>query len=266
MKQLTRDIPIDPVDEAQNQENEVVVLANISYDAIENLEKLTTKSIRRSTLCLGITLGVGAVMVAMMGANLAKSTQSFIARSNGQTETLEFYSGNERSNVLIQGFAGRFVQNLYSWRSVLPEGGSPIDKGVEVEGGKRLPSAVWKATLGMETRFASVFRKGLAELISNNVKDTDLQVTYIPKFVQTPEKIGGGKWKARAIGSQIIVSGNGKDIKTKPVAVELTLKAVPPPTINASDRQSQGIRFLAAAARAEGLEVTHITNLTNLEK
>lgn len=255
--QIDEEIKLNPK-AADSSPAEAEILVNTSYEALSRLETLVSKGNRRSMLAMGLTIGTGAIMMAMMAANLGKTNQSFIANGNGEVQKLEFYAGDSRSDALIQSFAGRFVSNLYTWRSTLPETGNPLDKGIS-EGGEIVPSSVYKATLGMEPKFGEKFRREIGKLIAHNLKDSDFQAVYIPREVDAVKKAGSGIWKIRVVGTQQIL---GKEKKQKPIWVELTVRAVPPPTIKSSDKQQpNSLAIAVAAARAEGLEVTNIAEV-----
>jgi hypothetical protein len=219
-------------------------------------------------ICVGLLATnalFGLIIIGMLFAAISRSMPIFITRGNGETENLEFFTGNNRSPTLIKFYAEKTVSNIYTWRSTLPERGNPLDPGIVVEGGKKIPTTAYRYTLALEPEFANSYRKELSELqsIVEGQNNADTQTIYLVEQVGEPESIGSGKWKIKVVGTQLIVSGKGQAPTKFPINVELTIRAVPPPILSEVTQKYEDIGIAKAAmmARAEGLEVTAITNL-----
>jgi hypothetical protein len=216
-------------------------------------------------LILGL-LGINAlflvgIIVVLMGVT-SKSQPIFITRGNGETENIEFFTGNQRSPALIKFYAEKSISAIYTWRNTLPEKGNPPDPGVVVDGGKKIPTTTFRYTLALEPEFANSFRKQLSELQAITQGSSDTQTAYLVEQVGEPEAVGSGKWKIKVIGNQLIQSKDRSPVKM-PINVELTLRAVSPPLLSEVSRKyaDVGLAKAAAMARAEGLEILSITNL-----
>jgi hypothetical protein len=207
----------------------------------------------------------GLIIIGMLFAAIARSMPTFITRGNGETENLEFFAGVDRSPALIKFYAEKVVGGIYTWRSTLPEPGNPLDPGVVVEGGKKIPTTAYRYTLALEPEFANSYRKQLSELqsIIQGQNTAETQTVYLVQQVGEPESLGAGKWKVKVTGTQLIVNSKGQAPTKFPINVELTVRAVPPPILSEVTRKYEDIGIAKAAmmARAEGLEVTAIVNL-----
>ncbi|WP_373545640.1 hypothetical protein [Chamaesiphon sp.] len=219
---------------------------------------------------LGTNLLFGLITMGMLGTANSRAFPTVIARSNGEMESIEFFTGNTRSPALIKLFAEKFVSELYTWRSYLPEKGSPPDPGMQLEGGGKIPTTVFRYTLGMEPEFAKSYRKQLSELkeITQGGSSNQVETMYVPQQLSEPEAIGSDRWKIKVTGVQLIANSKNTPPATVRVDLELTLRAVPPPILSEVAQQytDPGIAKAVMTARAMGLEVTNITNLTPTKK
>ncbi|WP_373543127.1 hypothetical protein [Chamaesiphon sp.] len=62
----------------------------------------------------------GIAIIGILFAAISRSMPTFITRGNGETETLEFFTGNDRSPTLIKFFAQKTMSGIYTWRNTLP--------------------------------------------------------------------------------------------------------------------------------------------------
>lgn len=261
-----RDIPIAADEEmnfeslkAATQLDAPDVMVQVSYPVVAELKKLVLKSVSISIFAMIASIGFGSVATVIGIANLSKANPLAIARSNGETETLEYFAGNARSDELIKSFAARQVRALNTWRTLLPDG--KVDPGEEVESGKKIPTAVFQATLSMEPRFAAAFRKVLAGTISAETQaNKDMQGIFIMGPMGAVRKTGDRLWTVPVTGYQLI-TGGGAPV-TKQIKWELTMMAVPPSYPKADDKKYDPVTSKATQlsnARAEGLEIKNIS-------
>jgi hypothetical protein len=207
----------------------------------------------------------GIAIIGMLFAAISRSMPTFITRGNGETETLEFFTGNDRSPTLIKFFAQKTMSGIYTWRNTLPEKGNISDPGIAVEGGRRIPTTAYRYTLALEPEFANSYRKELSELqsIVQGNGNSGVQTAYIVEQIGEPESLGSGKWKIKVAGTQLIVNNNKEQPRKLNINVEMIVRAVVPPLLSEVTRKYEDIGIAKAAqlARAEGLEVISITNI-----
>ncbi|AFY97217.1 hypothetical protein [Chamaesiphon minutus] len=207
----------------------------------------------------------GIVIIGMLFAAISRSMPTFITRGNGETETLEFFTGNDRSPTLIKFFAQKTMSGIYTWRNTLPEQGNIPDPGIAVEGGRKIPTTAYRYTLALEPEFANSYRKALSELqsIVQGNGNSAMQTAYIVEQIGEPESLGSGKWKIKVAGTQLIVNNNNEQPRKLNINVEMIVRAVVPPLLSevTSKYKDIGIAKAAQIARAEGLEVISITNI-----
>ena len=213
---------------------------------------------------LGVNALLSMIMITMLSTALSKSMPTLITRGNGETETLEFFTGTDRSPALIKFYAEKVMSGIYTWRNTLPEKDNPPDPGISVEGGKKIPTTAFRYTLALEPEFANSYRKQLAELILIvQGQNPETQTVYVPLQIGQPEPFGTGRWKIKVTGTQLIVNGKNQAPKKLPINVEMVLRAVSPPILSEMTRKYPDIGIAKAAqmARAEGLEVESIVNI-----
>ncbi len=207
----------------------------------------------------------GIAIIGMLFAAISRSMPTFITRGNGETETLEFFTGNDRSPTLIKFFAQKTMSGIYTWRNTLPEQGNIPDPGIAVEGGRKIPTTAYRYTLALEPEFANSYRKELSELqsIVQGNGNSGVQTAYIVEQIGEPESLGSGKWKIKVAGTQLIVNNNKEQPRKLNINVEMIVRAVVPPLLSEVTRKYEDIGIAKAAqlARAEGLEVISITNI-----
>ena len=207
----------------------------------------------------------GITIIGMLFAAISRSMPTFITRGNGETETLEFFTGNDRSPTLIKFFAQKTMSGIYTWRNTLPEQGNIPDPGIAVEGGRKIPTTAYRYTLALEPEFANSYRKELSELqsIVQGNGNSGVQTAYIVEQIGEPESLGSGKWKIKVAGTQLIVNNNKEQPRKLNINVEMIVRAVVPPLLSEVTRKYEDIGIAKAAqlARAEGLEVISITNI-----
>jgi hypothetical protein len=214
---------------------------------------------------LGINIIFGLVIIGLLFAAISRSMPTFITRGNGETEKLEFFTGSDRPPALVKFFAEKTISGIYTWRNTLPEKGNPPDPGITIEGGRKIPTTVYRYTLALEPEFANSYRKQLSEfqtIVQGNGNNA-VQTAYLVEQIGEPESIGAGKWKVKVAGTQLIASSPNQQPSKLPINVELTIRAVPPPILSEVTRKYEdvGIAKAAQIARAEGLEVIAITNI-----
>jgi hypothetical protein len=261
---------------SQKDESSLVLVPPDSKDkapeeyVVDNAEVINSKNMltgwRIATFgLLVINVFFGVAIVGMLFAAISRSMPTFITRGNGETENLEFFTGNDRSPTLIKFFAQKTISGIYTWRNTLPEKGNIPDPGIAVEGGKRIPTTAYRYTLALEPEFANSYRKQLGELqsIVQGTGNSSVQTAYIVEQIGEPESLGSGKWKVKVAGTQLIVNSNSEQPKKLNINVEMTVRAVPPPLLSEVTRKYEDIGIAKAAqiARAEGLEVISITNI-----
>jgi hypothetical protein len=213
---------------------------------------------------LVLNLVFGLLLFGVTSMALSKSLPLFVTKGNGETDNLEFFTGNDRSPALIKFFAEEAITNIYTWRNTLPEKGNPPDLGVMVEGGKKIPTTAFRYSLALEPVFAKSFQKELGELVAiTQSVSRDTQTAYVVEQVGEPEIAGSGKWKIKVIGHQLIQPGAGRELVNNPINLDLLVRAVPPPTLSSISKKYEDIGLAKAAAisRAKGLEIINITNI-----
>jgi hypothetical protein len=255
---------LPPSDQELGKEDELVMEAEYYEASPEIAKKNALTGWRLLTTCLlGANVVFCILILLFLMVVVGRSAPTYITKGNGETEKLEFFTGNARSPSLIKFYAEKTITNIYTWRNTLPEKGNPADPGVMVEGGKKIPTMAFVYTLALEPKFANSFRKQLSELMAINQRgEAQVQAAYLVEHVGEPESIGSGQWKIKVIGNQLIQAA-GQNPTTMPINVELTVRAVPAPVLSDISKKysDAGLAKYAAAARAEGLEVLAISNI-----
>lgn len=233
---------------------------------------------KQKSLILILTIG-GICLTAL---SAALSVAVLVSLNKTKTEVMHSYVVDSASNRLaihqiadpneqaqhIQNFASWFVGGLHSYRWYIDgENGEKIaDPGLLVTGGKKIPSAIYVATLAMRPELAIHYRKNIAEVISRkniSAKESSYFKAAVGG-VSPPQKIGKDLWKIYVKGSQISIAESGEERRNERYVV-LTVGRIIPVSLSIAQRDYKDMAMAKAYAEtsAAGLEVQSIEDLAS---
>jgi hypothetical protein len=222
-------------------------------------------------IAIVLLLSVGFVkdlgLFGLVLAGLAKPLPVVVTRGNGDKERMEYQVGLKRSPALVKSFAIGAMRNLHTWVNVLPEKGQPPDPGILVgdtsQGSKRIPTIVFRYSLAMEDKFASEYRKSLAELIAaSQLRDPSTQVAYKISETTEPIQLKNGYYQISLVGN-LIKYMPGVTPTIIPFNKTVVLKAIPPFSLSEAMRKYPADANIASALTfitSDGLQITSITD------
>jgi hypothetical protein len=232
----------------------------------------------KKSLILMLTIGalcsslVAAVLSVAVLVSLSKTKaevmHSYVVEPNGNRLALHQITDPNEQAQHIQTFATWFVGGLHSYRWYIDgERGEKItDPGLTVTGGKRIPSAIYVATLAMRPELAIHYRTNIAEVISQkniSAKESSYFKTAVGG-VSPPQKIGKDLWKIYVKGTQISVGESGEERRNERYVV-LTIGRIIPVSLSIAQRDYQDMAMAKAVAEtsAAGLEVQSIEDIAS---
>jgi hypothetical protein len=231
---------------------------------------------KQKSLILMLTIGaicssaLGAVLSVAVLVSLSKTKaevmHSYVVEPNGNRLALHQITDPNEQAQHIQTFAAWFVGGLHSYRWYIDgEKGEKIaDPGLAVTGGKRIPSAIYVATLAMRPELAIHYRKNIAEVISQkniSAKESSYFKTAVGG-VSPPQKVGKDLWKIYVKGTQISVAESGEERRNERYVV-LTIGRIIPVSLSIAERDYKDMAMAKALAEtsAAGLEVQSIEDI-----
>jgi hypothetical protein len=225
-------------------------------------DAMTISGWRMATLAgLGVNglLLIVVLIMQFMAAN--KPMTPFVTRGNGETESLEYMAGNDRSPALIADFARSQMIGIFTWRNTLPIEGNPPDPGIAVGQG-RISTTSYRYTFGLSTAFAEVFRVKLATVMAKMTNNGAQETIYIPANISKPVLVSPGTWTVDVVGS-LFYSKDMKVGNSIPINRRLTIRAVPPLTLSEASLlyKDKGLAMAVARIRSQGLETTSMMPL-----
>ena len=174
----------------------------------------------------------------------------------------------ERTPQVVSRFVSDTMTLMMNWSGTLPpttveENAKPIkDKGIDIKErelrGNKITSGAWQASYALSEDFRKDFLKKLASMTPQGVFKGTTQVVLIPLSIQSPVKIGEGKWKVKMIANLNVFDQSNTTGEVIPFNKEIFVRAVVAPTepINTSD-----LAAVIYQVRASGLEIYGMRDL-----
>jgi hypothetical protein len=221
-----------------------------------------------SAMCMSaLTTVLSIATLISLSKTKAEVMHSYVVDSTGNRLALHQITDPQEQAQHIQNFAVWFVGGLHSYRWYLDgEKGEKIpDPGLLVSGGKRIPSAIYVATLAMRPELAIAYRRNIAEVLSEKNISAKEYSYFKPSVggVSPPQSIGKDLWKIYVRGTQISVAESGEERRIERYVV-LKIGRITPISLSIAQRDYKDMAMATALAEtsAAGLEVQAIEDLT----
>ena len=197
-----------------------------------------------------------------------KPPPSLVQLETGKAIKVAPLGNVERTPQVVSRFVSDTMTLMMNWSGTLPpntveENAKPLqDKGVDVvergARGNKVASRAWQASYALSSDFRQEFLRKLASMTPQGVFKGTTQVVLIPLSIQSPTKIGEGKWKVKMIANLNVFSQSNNLGEIIPFNKEIFVRAVIAPTepINTSD-----LATVIYQVRASGLEIYAIRDL-----
>jgi hypothetical protein len=220
-------------------------------------------------LCFSaLTAGLSVAVLVSLSKTKAEVMHSYVVDSTGNRLALHQITDPKEQEQHIQNFAAWFVNGLhsYAWYIDGEKGEKIPDPGLSVSGGKKIPSAIYIATLAMRPELAIHYRKNIAEVLSQkniSAKESSYFKTAVGG-VSPPQKVGKDTWKIYVKGTQISIAESGEERRNERYVV-LTVGRIIPISLSIAQRDYKDMAMARALAEtsAAGLEVQTIEDLAS---
>jgi hypothetical protein len=220
-------------------------------------------------LCFsGLTAALSIAVLVSLSKTKAEVMHSYVVDATGNRLALHQITDPKEQAQHIQNFAAWFVGGLHSYRWYIDgEKGEKIpDPGLLVSGGKKIPSAIYVATLAMCPELAIHYRKNIAEVLDQkniSAKEYSYFKTAVGG-VSPPQSVGKDTWKIYVKGTQISVAESGEERRNERYVV-LTIGRIIPVSLSIAQRDYKDMAMATALAEtsAAGLEVQSIEDLAS---
>ncbi len=193
--------------------------------------------------------------------------QSYVVEPDGNRLAIHQITDPAEKAQHIQNFATWFVGGLYDYRWYIDgEKGEKIpDPGLPASGGRRIPTALYTATMAMRPQLAVPYRKSISQVISEK-NISARESSYFKAAVggaSPPEPVGKNLWKIYVKGTQISVAESGEERLTD-IYIVLTIGEIQPVSLSIAqkDYKDMAMAKAYAATSAAGLQVQSFKDLT----
>lgn len=225
-----------------------------------------------ATIGSGISILLSLVLLFSFSGITKGLMAAYVVDNQGNRLRVNQIDDPKRKQQHIQDYATWLTRSLYTYRWYLPneDGSKKPDPGFLLgRSGKKVPTAVYLGSLGLEPHFAAEFLKILADQLaaSGIPASSRVESEFIPQKASVPEPVGTGKWRLRVTGVQKTRSEIG-DERLIPTIIETIVQEVPAvsQTFAEKDYPEKGVAEALADARSWGLEGIFVKNLIAIKR
>jgi hypothetical protein len=219
----------------------------------------------------GTSIVLSLVLLACFNGITKGLMAAYVVDNQGNRLRVNQIDDPKKQQQHIQDYATWITRSLYTYRWYLPndDGTRKPDPGFLVGRSKKVPTAVYLGSLGLEPHFAAEYLPIVADQLTaaGIPASSRVESEFIPQKASIPETVGAGKWRVRVTGVQRTRSESG-DERLFPTIIESIVREVPTvsQTFAEKDYKEKGIAQALADARSWGLETIYVRNLIKTAK
>jgi hypothetical protein len=225
-----------------------------------------------STIGSGISILLSLVLLVCFFVFIKGLMAAYVVDNQGNRLRVNQIDDPKQKQQHIQDYATWITRSLYTYRWYLPnvDGSKKPDPGFLLgRSGKKVPTAVYLGSLGLEPHFAAEYLPIIADQLAavGIPASSRVESEFIPQKASVPELVGASKWRVRVTGVQKTRSEVG-DERLMPTIIESIVREVPAvsQTFAEKDYPEKGVAQALADARSWGLETIFVRNLIKTSK
>jgi hypothetical protein len=225
-----------------------------------------------ATIGSGMSLILSLVLLVCFNGITKGMMAAYVVDNQGNRLRVNQIDDPKQQQQHIQDYATWITRSLYTYRWYLPnaDGTKKPDPGFLLgRSGKRVPTAVYIGSLGLEPHFAAEYLPIIADQLTaaGIPASSRVESEFIPQKASIPEAVGAGKWRVRVTGVQKTRSEAG-DERVFPTIIESIVREVPAisQTFAEKDYQEKGVAQALADARSWGLETIYVRSLVKIAR
>jgi hypothetical protein len=225
-----------------------------------------------ATIGSGISILLSLILLVCFNGITKGIMAAYVVDNQGNRLRVNQIDDPKQQQQHIQDYATWITRSLYTYRWYLPnaDGSKKPDSGFLLgRSGKKVPTAVYLGSLGLEPHFAAEYLPIIADQLaaSGIPASSRVESEFIPQKASVPELVGASKWRVRVTGVQKTRSEVG-DERLIPTIIELLVREVPAvsQTFAEQDYPEKGVAQALADARSWGLETIFVRNLIKTNK
>jgi hypothetical protein len=214
------------------------------------------------SILLQILVTIGLIKVK------SEVMQAYVVAPNGERLAIHQITDEKEKLQHIQNFAAWFADSLYAYRWYIdgPKGEKVPDPGLPVAGGRRIPSAIFLATLAMRPQLAVEYQNNIAQVILEknlSLKESSYFKTSVGG-ISPPRSIGKDLWEVYVTGTQISIAESGEQNLSEEYIL-LKIGRINPVSLSIAQRDYKDMAIANAYVQssAAGLEVQSVTVLSS---
>jgi hypothetical protein len=225
-----------------------------------------------ATIGSGISILLSLILLVCFNGITKGMMAAYVVDNQGNRLRVNQIDDPKQQQQHIQDYATWITRSLYTYRWYLPnaDGTKKPDPGFLLgRSGKRVPTAVYIGSLGLEPHFAAEYLPIIADQLTaaGIPASSRVESEFIPQKASIPETVGAGKWRVRVTGVQKTRSEAG-DERVFPTIIEAIVREVPAisQTFAEKDYQEKGVAQALADARSWGLETIYVRSLIKISR
>jgi len=184
----------------------------------------------------GLSLGVLFLSVAFfwLAFSLSKVANqkppTLVQQVDGKAFTVRLADHTYREPEVIRRVVSDWATMTFTWGTLPDNPAKTPDEGVEVDGGKRVPSPAWAASFLLAPDFRDEFLNQLStDVIPEGVFGGEISAVLVPQQISPPQSVGEGQWKVDLMSTRIVFDSSNPAGTTIPFNRRIYLRAVEPP-------------------------------------
>ncbi|MEL7316450.1 MAG: hypothetical protein AAFN08_16125 [Cyanobacteria bacterium J06559_3] len=184
----------------------------------------------------GLSLGVLFFSVAFfwLAFSLSKVANqkppTLVQQVDGKAFSVRPADYTYREPEVIRRVVSDWATMTFTWGTLPGNPAKTPDEGVEVDGGKRVPSPAWAASFLLAPDFRDEFLNQLStDVIPEGVFGGEISAVLVPQQISLPQSVGEGQWKVDLMSTRIVFDSSNPAGTTIPFNRRIYLRAVEPP-------------------------------------
>jgi hypothetical protein len=218
-------------------------------------------------LSLGLlTLSTAFFWIAFSLAKVAnQKPPTLVQQVDGKAFTVRPADYTYREPEVIRRVVSDWATMTFTWGTLPGNQTKTSDEGIEVNGGKRVPSAAWAASFLLAPDFRDEFLAQLSnEVIPEGVFSGEISAVLVPQQISPPQALEEGRWKVDLLATRIIFDPSNPSGTTIPFNRRIYLKAVEPPHSPLKEKSTEEQRVVYKSLEG-GLQIEEIRPIQSEE-
>ena len=238
---------------------------NLEKNGKSKLVQIAVKDENKLVLALlGLAIVFGfqcLILLFLVGNNRVLATRGkvYVQQPDGSTQLAREFPEGHRENEVLQKTVITWIKLTFEWDNRIP-GSDENDQGIEVEGGKIVPTKAYLASYLLESGFRTEFLKLLSQIVPPAVFSGTRTSTVLIYNVSTPRQIAQTTWEVDVISTRVERGSKG-ELREVKFNRTFTLKAIVPAELALGKDEPLAFRHQVNELLKNGVMITKIVQV-----